>query len=71
MLTNDYFFIGDIEYPSSNNILNPYPGTSFICKKVIFNYYLIKPRVEIEQEFGFMTKNLEKFRPTNEYKYFS
>ena len=54
-LPNDYFFIGDMDYPSFNNLLTPYPGNNLERKKVIFNYYLRQIRVKIEQEFGFMT----------------
>ena len=56
---NDYFFIGDMDYPCSNNLLTPYPVTNLERKKVIFNYYLIHLRVKIDQDFGFMTKKFQ------------
>ena len=46
-LPNDYFFIGDMAYPCSNNLLTPYPGKNLERKKLIFNYYLIQIRVKI------------------------
>ena len=58
-LTNDYFFIGDMQYTSSNNLLTPYPGTNLERKKVVFNYYLSQIRFKIEQAFGFMTNKCQ------------
>ena len=49
------FFIVDMTYPCSNNILIPYSGTNLERKKVLFNYYLVHIRVKIDQAFGFMT----------------
>ena len=48
-----------MEYPCSNKLLTPYPGTNLEHKKVIFNYYLRQIIVKIEQAFGFMTNKFQ------------
>ncbi|XP_014220279.1 protein ANTAGONIST OF LIKE HETEROCHROMATIN PROTEIN 1-like [Trichogramma pretiosum] len=62
-----YFFVRDVAYPLSRNLIKPYPGFNLTREQKLFNHRVFTARVTVERAFGLFKQTWRMFHKTLEY----